>query len=138
MRIYEQHKNDAQIVLMDRFELTSLVYFLARCEIQNIKIDLNKVREIFLEPFGMGILNNTLTVYLDCPADIAAMRIFNRNGRRNFDIELQQRARNIYLRELEVYKNQKALINAAGTIEDTFARVNSVLKQTLRGLNDRL
>ncbi len=114
-----QQKNNADMMLIDRFSFSNLVYLLARAEEAEVSVDVQKVRDQMLYPFGMSVLDKSTTVYLDCPAQIAQERTKQRSGRSYFDYNFQARARDVYLREWELYPYRKMMIDASGTPEYT-------------------
>ena len=128
MKVYEQCHESA-VTIIDRFTLSNLVYFIARCEIENITVDIPKTRQMFLEPYGLSVLDKTHTIYFDCKPEIAARRVSRRAGREDFNIELQSHAYDIYRRELEIYPFAAYIINSGGTVEETSERFMPLLEE---------
>lgn len=131
MKVYEQ-QFEADVTLIDRFSLSNLVYSIARCEINDIKLDRSRLRSYFFEPMGLDILTNTLTIYFDCPVDIATKRTNSRLGRNYFDMELQTRAHDIYLQEIEQFPYKVEVIDASGEMNKIHKNINSILEDRIR------
>ena len=125
MKFYEQKGQGVFVV--DRFVLSNLVYFLARAEVEGVRVDVSRARDYFLRPFGVGSLEDSLTLLFDCPIDVARERLKNR-VRCGFDFDLQKRAGEIYLRELELYPYASKIIDGGESKEDVFKKVLEELK----------
>lgn len=131
-KLFESETQHAEGVIIDRFVLSNMVYTLARCEQEHIAIDLDLTRSLFLKPFGIDVLADTQTIYLDCPPEVAAVRIASRKDRNDFDTVLQSMAREIYKSELLHYNHRLVCIDASGNIEHTWEQVRNVLREVRR------
>lgn len=114
----EELPQNLDILIVDRFVLSDLVYLCARCELKNITIDKTKAREQILTPFGIHVLKNTETFYIDADYKIASMRINQRKQtdsegklRNEFDLSLQAVAREKYLEEIKFAKENTSFGN---------------------------
>ena len=92
------------ILLIDRFFLSNLVYTRAAFQLEEIDLDENLMRGMILNPFGSDYLDITNTIYLDCNVNMANGRISDRISRDKFDHELQRCARQFYLEELQRFR----------------------------------
>lgn len=122
---------DADVLCVDRFVVSDVVYLLARCELQNINIDEEEVRRQIMYPFGVDVLKNATLLYFSVSVDVAKERVQHRLQRdaggvvRNeFDGILQELASKRY--ECEIERLQKRGVEvyriAANTDEEGVAR----------------
>jgi len=98
----------SEIALVDRFTLSDLVYLMQRFEKLGIVYDQENLHKQMLAPFGIDSLSNTLTLLIDCPADLARERIKERS-RCNFDLTTEAKARELYLSQIGFVRNHRII-----------------------------
>ena len=52
----------SDIIILDRFVLSNLVYLIARSDLEGIELDSAIIRDQLLKPFGINVLNDTTTI----------------------------------------------------------------------------
>jgi len=138
----EAARNPVDVLMVDRFVLSDLVYLISRCELQGIPVDKEKTREQILSPFGIDIFEKTYTIYLDASIEVAKSRTQSRSQldsfgkvRSEFDLPLQARARENYLNELNMAKKRNSFsyttIDANGPEEVVFDRIKDYVSSSL-------
>jgi thymidylate kinase len=126
----------SQLLLIDRFLLSNLVYTLIEAEQQSIPINRSKTREQILRPLGLNPLENTLTIYFDINPKSAYQRTLNRKQkniqgdiRNKFDIQLQTKASKVYEEELCLFKYPVRTIDGTDYPEEIHNNVIKMIKE---------
>lgn len=120
MKLYEYDLKG--MIIVDRFCLSHLVYLIARCDIEDLRIDRTAAREAILTPFGLSPLDGSITLYFDCDPLIAQQRITNGKSKK-FDYELQSRARKYYLEEIAYLPYKSHIIDASQSPDTVYDSV---------------
>ncbi|MBN2052730.1 hypothetical protein JW756_04470 [Candidatus Woesearchaeota archaeon] len=141
----ESVKKPADVLIVDRFVLSDLVYLISHCELKKQPINKEKAREQVLFPLGIDILKDTYTVCLDVNPGIVKGRTQSRiqtdsfgKTRKEFDFSLQSHSRENYLKELRIAKERNlfdyTIIDANESEDEVFKKI---IYQIEGRLNDR-
>lgn len=117
------NNEQSQIALVDRFALSDLVYFMQRLNELHIKYDEADLRRQMLYPLGIDALSDSITLFLDCSPDMAQKRVKGR-PRNEFDIDVQCRARDLYLAQLKFVTNNR-IIDGSQNQEQIAREINN-------------
>ncbi len=111
MRFFDRQHYD--ITIIDRFLLSNCVYTLEKMKRFGIPHNPDVVRSTILSPFGLDPLQHTITLYVDCPVDIAQERTLQRQ-RSNFNVQEQENAQKLYLEEIKLYPHGLIIVEGSG------------------------
>jgi len=100
------------ITIIDRFLLSNCVYTLEKMQRFGIHHDPQEVRSTILNHLGLDPLQQTFTLYIDCPVDIAQERTLQRQ-RSKFNILEQENAQKIYSKEIKLYQHDLIIVDGS-------------------------
>lgn len=103
----------SEITIVDRFLLSNCVYTLEKMQRFGIHYDPKEVRSTILNPFGLNLLQDTFTLYVECPIDIAQERTLQRK-RNRFNVQEQENAQRLYLEEIKLYPYGLTIVDGSG------------------------
>lgn len=136
MKLLEADSSD--ILLIDRYILSDLVYTLAKAELSKTDINLQKSREGILYPLGLNPLEKSMTIYFDVDAAIARERTLKRTQRtvegytrNDFNLELQSSASKFYKQEIPLLKSPAVTIDANNSLDYVHHELEGILSRHL-------
>lgn len=132
MKLFEVETSD--ILIMDRFVLSDLVYTFAKAELTGINIDYEKSRAGVLHPLGLDPLIGSSTIYFDIDIGEAKKRTKKRTKktvegfvRNNFSDELQGAARKYFDQEFLLLEYSKFRIDANRNPDEVKSQLELIL-----------
>lgn len=127
---------DADVTLIDRHVLSNLVYTLARTEIEGTTVDVSKMRDAILRPFGLNPLEDSVVLYFDVEPQVARQRTLTReqkaiegNVRNEFNLRFQSLAAKHYEQELPFLSCPVYSFDANKSIPVLESELSSVLEK---------
>ncbi|MEW5896076.1 MAG: hypothetical protein AB1668_00115 [Nanoarchaeota archaeon] len=131
VRFCDQEHYD--IAVVDRFLLSNCVYTLEKMQRFGIKHNPDAVRSTILNPLGLDPLQYTITLYLDCPVDIAQERTLQRQ-RNAFSIPEQSKARELYQQEIKRYPYSLKITGGSADPKVVHSEILESLEEVLTNL----
>lgn len=107
-----RNREHYNITIVDRFLLSNCVYTLEKMHRLGIQHNPEEVRSTILNPFGLDPLQQTFTLYLDCPVELAQERTVQRQ-RNRFNMEEQSKVRELYRQEIKRYPHCVKIIDGS-------------------------
>ncbi len=125
---FNKTHNKNKILIIDRFLFSNLVYTLYNFDKSKIKVNMDKLRNNLLCPFGLNPLKDTLTIYFDFDNKVRRKRV----GHRKYKLKQEFEARKIYLSEIKKYKYPLKIIDATKPIAEIESHVYKEVQKFLR------
>ncbi len=120
MRFSDRQHYD--ITIVDRFLLSNYVYTLGKMQKFSISHNSHEVRSTILNPLGLEPLQNTFTLYISCPVDVAQKRTLQRK-RNRFDVQEQATAEKLYLEEFKQYPYGLIIIDGSEDYQSVHSKM---------------
>lgn len=105
-------KQHYDITIIDRFLLSNCVYTLEKMQRFGVRHNPPEVRSTILNPLGLNPLQDTFTLYVECPIDIAEERTLQRK-RNRFDVQEQENAKRLYSEEIKLYPYDLTIVDGS-------------------------